>query len=371
MTTFHFVGAQDRHLSGHLDQPDGPELAYAVFVHCFTTTEQTTAAARISRALTMRGYGVLLLDFSQHSENDVEANRHNVVAAVAALENAGKVPSLLIGHGIGGAAVLAAAGDLPKIQAVATVAAPFNADPAERIRMLRRPLLILHAPQDKTVDIDNATAIFIAARHPKSFVSLDRADHLLTRAADAAYVAEVIAAWASRYLASHVPLRNEAQEGSVVIEETGEGKFQVEIRAGGARFLADEPVEVGGLGSGPTPYDLLGAGLGACTAMTLRMYARRKELDLRRVCVTVGHRRSRDETPPDIFVRKIRLAGQLDEAQRGRLLEIADRCPVHRTLTAGAQIRTEPDQDQRLAMVERPTQHGLDAETVIAASDAE
>lgn len=237
--------------------------------------------------------------------------------------------------------------------------------------MLRRPLLILHAPQDRTVDIDNATSIFIAARHPKSFVSLDRADHLLTRAADAAYVAEVIAAWASRYLAGHVPLRNEAQDGSVVIEETGEGKFQVEIRAGGARFLADEPVEVGGLGSGPTPYDLLGAGLGACTAMTLRMYARRKELDLGRVCVTVGHRRSRDETPPDIFARKIRLTGQLDDAQRARLLEIADRCPVHRTLTAGAQIRTEPDQDQHLAMVERPTQHGLDTKTVIAASDAE
>ena len=309
--------------------------------------------------------------------------------------------------------MLAAAGDLPDIKAVATVAAPFDVghvkrlfgsglarletegeaevtlggrpftvrrdfvedlaahDQASRIKALKRPLLILHAPQDAIVGIDNATSIFMAARHPKSFVSLDDADHLLTGSRDAAYVAEVIAAWASRYLSVDAPLRTEAQSGYVVVEETGEGAFQVEVRAGGAHFLADEPVEVGGLGSGATPYDLLGAALGACTAMTLRLYARGKGIPLEKVRVTVGHSKNKGAAPPDLFVRKVRLQGSLTDAQTKRLLEIADRCPVHRTLEGGARIDTAGDSAAPLPMVDRPSQHEIDTHDSIGAAERE
>lgn len=415
-TRFDFAGADGRHLSGRLDLPEGPVLAYALLAHCFTCTKNSVAAARIARALTARGFGVLRFDFTGLGESggvfadtSFSGNIQDLVAAAGAMVRAEMPPSLLIGHSLGGAAALAAAGDLPTVRAVATIAAPFEVahvkhllgdsldeleargeaqvdlggrpflirksfiddlaeqDQAARIRALRRPLLILHAPQDRTVDIDNASAIFLAARHPKSFISLDGADHLLTRVADAAYVADVIAAWASRYLAVDAPLRAQAQPGEVIVEETGEGNFQVEVHAGGAHFLADEPVEVGGLGSGPTPYDLLGAGLGACTAMTLRLYARGKGLPLNRVRVTVGHKRDKDAVPSDIFIREIRLSGPLNDAQRARLLEIADRCPVHRTLAQGAQIRTMPDEGQRPTCVESPVQHGLDAEAAVVA----
>jgi uncharacterized OsmC-like protein len=205
---------------------------------------------------------------------------------------------------------------------------------------LRRALLVLHAPTDRTVDIDNAARIFQAARHPKSFVSLDDADHLLTRAADSAYAAEVISAWATRYV-GRPPPRSAGEPGVVVVEETGEGSFQVEVMAGGVHFLADEPVEAGGLGSGPTPYDLLCAALGACTAMTIRAYARRKDLPLHRVRVCVGHARTKGETPPDGFMREIVLEGDLTDEQRARLVEIAERCPVHASLQRGARIGTE------------------------------
>jgi putative redox protein len=235
-------------------------------------------------------------------------------------------------------------------------------DLAARIKALRRPLLILHAPQDPIVGIENATTIFTAARHPKSFVSLDDADHLLTRPDDAAYVAAIVAAWASRYLRSASPLRSDAQPGHVTVEETGEGDFQVEVEAGGARFLADEPVEVGGLGSGPTPYDLLSAGLGACTAMTLRLYARRKGIKLHRAAIRVGHERQTGSAPNDVFIREIELDGELTEDERKRLMEIADRCPVHRTLEGGAAVRTEQAGVRSpLHTVESPSQHGRDA----------
>ena len=229
-----------------------------------------------------------------------------------------------------------------------------------RIKTLRRPLLILHAPRDRVVAIDNATSIFGAARHPKSFVSLDNADHLLTRGEDAEYVATVIAAWASRYVPP-LPLRSDAQPGYVVVEDTGEGDFQVEVEAGGARFLADEPVEVGGLGSGPTPYDLLSAGLGACTAMTLRLYARRKGIKLHRATVRVGHERQTGSMPEDVFIRQIELDGDFTDEQRNRLMEIADRCPVHRTLRGGAAVRNEPaGNETSLQAVESPSQHAKD-----------
>jgi putative redox protein len=297
------------------------------------------------------------------------------------MSRAGMTPTLLIGHSLGGAAVLAAAGDLPSVKAVATLAAPFDVqhvthlfasdlptllaqgeaqvnlggrpfrmrrsfvddlakhDQEQRIGSLRRALLVLHAPMDTTVDISNATRIFQAARHPKSFVSLDDANHLLTRAADAEYAAEVIAAWATRYVGKPPP-RMASERGQVVVEETGVGNFQVEVHAGTTHFLADEPADVGGLGSGPTPYELLSAGLGACTAMTLRMYARQKNWPLERVRVCVGHARDPRETPPDAFVRDIAIEGDLDASQRARLIEIAGRCPLHRSLGHGARVIT-------------------------------
>jgi putative redox protein len=304
-----------------------------------------------------------------------------MVVVVHSVEAAGRPPSLLIGHSLGGAAVLAAAGDLATVKAVATIGAPFEAehvtrlfgdkldellehgeaevslggrpfrmrrsfvdelrshDQGKRIAGLRRALLVLHAPRDAIVAIANATSIFQAARHPKSFVSLDDGDHLLTRTADAEYAATVIAAWASRYL-GEVPARNADDEGAVIVETTGEGDFQVAVRAAGARFLADEPVESGGLGSGPTPYDLLCAALGTCTAMTLGMYARRKAWPLKGVRVRVGHARSPDTTPADGFMRTIEIEGELGPEERGRLVEIAGRCPVHRSLEQGARVET-------------------------------
>ena len=292
-------------------------------------------------------------------------------------------PAVLIGHSFGGAAAVAAAADLPMVRALVTIASPFDAahvlhlfdaaalaeieargeaevllagrpfvvrkefiedlrrhDQGARIAALRRPLLVMHAPRDETVGVENATRIFMAAKHPKSFVSLDDADHLLSRQSDTDHAASVIASWASRYLPS-VPLTRAAgQEGDVVAEETGAGRFQVAIRAGGIRFLADEPESVGGLGSGPTPYDLVAAGLAACTTMTLRMYAERKGWTVDRIGTAVGHMKRPGETPADLFTRKIAVDGALEPLQRDRLLEIAGRCPVHRTLEQGALVQS-------------------------------
>jgi putative redox protein len=315
---------------------------------------------------------------------------------------AGRAPALLIGHSLGGAAVLAAAGGLPEVRAVTTIGAPFSpehvrallgdheADLAAKgeaevniggrpfrlrraffddlaqhdsqtvIHDLRRALLILHSPIDQIVDVANASQIFLAARHPKSFVSLDHADHLLTRAADADYAAEVIAAWASRYLETGEALRAADQPGFVIVEETGAGGYQLEAQAGEATFLVDEPVEAGGLGSGPTPYDLLNAALGACTAITLRMYAQRKGWPAGKIRVAVGHTRDPGKSPPDQFSRDISIAGPLDEAQRQRLLEIAEQCPVHRTLSGGARIATALDDAMPAAA--GPMEHSRDAE---------
>jgi uncharacterized OsmC-like protein/alpha/beta superfamily hydrolase len=414
---FDFTGSDGQHLCGQLDEPEGPALAYAVFAHCFTCTRKSLAAVRISRALMAKSLGVLSFDFTglgqsggEFADSSFSGNVRDLIAAASAMEAAGISPSLLIGHSFGGSAVLAAAGDLPMVEAVATLAAPFDVnhirhqfladdlakleaegeaevrlggrpfklkkgfiedlaqhDQAQRIRALKRSLLVMHAPLDDYVGIENATRIFEAARHPKSFVSLDGADHLLTKARDANYVAEVIAAWASRYLAGEAPLRTATQQGYVVVEETGQGAFQAEVSAGGAHFFVDEPVEVGGLGSGPTPYDLLSAGLGACTTMTLRMYARAKSLPLDRIRVTVGHKRVR-ELPTDRFVREIRLTGALSDDQKKRLLEIADKCPVHRTLH-GAGIETGLETAQPLPAVDNPTEHAIETEGGILEAD--
>lgn len=405
-TDFNFANTGGRELSGVLERGDGSVRAWAVFAHCFTCDKTSLAATRLSRALAAQGVGVLRFDFTGLGESEGDFGRglsgdvQDVVCAARAMADQGMSPQLLVGHSFGGAAVLAAAGELDMIKAVAVIGAPFDAehvlthiDPAledaaagqrvpveiggrafelgadfvrdirghnqkARIENLGRALLVLHSPVDEIVSIDNASGIFLAARHPKSFVSLDHANHLLTDRADSDYAASVVAAWAGRYL-DLAPEPVEPPIQGVRVEETGAGKFQVRVITPSTSFLADEPVSVGGLDSGPTPYDLLSAGLGACTAMTCRLYAERKNWPLQRVVVEVGHT-AKTASEPDRFVRKIAFQGDLDEAQHVRLLEIADRCPVHRTLTESAVVDTErlPDDQPDAGAENCPDGHG-------------
>jgi putative redox protein len=387
---FDFDCADGRRVRARLDRPDGQVRAWALFAHCFTCGKDNLAATRISRALAGEGVGTLRLDFAGIGEKGVAAMPHgftvdvgDLVAAGEYMTSRGCAPGLLVGHSLGGAAAIAAAGDLPSIKAVATVGAPFDVahvlhllgpgaetvkpgerhevcvggrpvsvgagfaddlkmqDQKTRLANLKRALLVLHSPVDQIVGIEESAGIFQAARHPKSFVSLDTADHLLSKPADAAYAASVIAAWAARYLDSMEAEAVKAPaDGVVRVAETGAGKFQVKVEAGGAMLLADEPVSVGGLASGPTPYELVAAGLGACTVMTLRLYADRKGLALERASVEVRHQKQAGQTPADLFERTLTLEGDLSPEQRERMFEIADKCPVHRTLEAGARVVT-------------------------------
>jgi uncharacterized OsmC-like protein/alpha/beta superfamily hydrolase len=396
-----FAGAGGEALAARLDLPAGEPRAYALFAHCFTCSKDIFAAKRIAGALAEGGIAVLRFDFTglghsggEFANTNFSSNVDDLIAAAEYLRANRAAPKLLIGHSLGGAAVLAAAARVPEAVAVATIGAPSdpghvahlfqgaadeiaaegeaevelagrrfrvkkqflddiaaqNLEPA--LGTLRKALLLFHAPRDETVGIDNAGQIFGAAKHPKSFVSLDDADHLLSRKADAVYVAQVLAAWADRYLGmereSAPPL--EADPGGVAVRERGNGRFAQEIAAGRHRFAADEPADYGGDDSGPTPYDLLLAGLGACTTMTLRMYAERKGWPLDRAEVRLTHEKihARDcadcETRDgriDRIDRRLKLEGPLEAAQREKLLEIADKCPVHRTLTGEIKINTE------------------------------
>ncbi len=395
-----FQGAGGESLSARLDRPSGEIAAYAVFAHCFTCTKDIFAAARIASGLAEAGVAVLRFDFTGLGHSDGEfantnfsSNVADLVAAADFLRETRAAPKLLIGHSLGGAAVLAAAGRVPEAVAVATIGAP--ADPAHlqhlfqdarpeieavgeaevllagrpfkikrqflediaaqkleaEIGRLGKALMVFHAPRDQTVGIENAARVFVAARHPKSFVSLDDADHLLTRKADAVYVAIVLAAWASRYL--HLGAGKDdlapVGAGSVRVAESGEGRFTQTIMAGPHVLRADEPESFGGLDSGPSPYDLLLAGLGACTSMTVRLYAERKGIALDAVAVELRHEKIHAEDCADcktrngkidLIDRKLTLVGDLSDEQRTRLLEIADKCPVHRTLTSEVEIRT-------------------------------
>jgi uncharacterized OsmC-like protein/alpha/beta superfamily hydrolase len=396
-----FSGSQGHSLAARLDLPGGQPRAVALFAHCFTCSKDVFAASRISSRLSELGIATLRFDFTglgssegEFANTDFSSNIEDLVKAADWLREEHQAPSLLVGHSLGGAAVLAAAGEIPEAKAVATIGAPFDSahvlesfaghidgierdgeasvelagrqfkirkdfvddvrkqNMQERIAGLRRALLVFHAPHDATVGIDNAGLIFTAAKHPKSFISLDDADHLLTRGADAIYVADVLAAWAGRYLPD-VETRITATPSdskTVRVAETGAGAFQQDVIAAGHRLLADEPADVGGLGSGPSPYDYLAAALGACTSMTLRMYATHKNLDLGPITVDVTHGKVHAADCVDCaegrkgridrFERTICVAGPLPADIDDKLVEIAGKCPVHRTLEASSVVVT-------------------------------
>ena len=397
-TRFTFPGHDGQQLAARLDLPEGPHLATALFAHCFTCSKDIPAARRIAARLSSMGIAVLRFDFTGlgHSEGEFEntnftTNVHDLVAASAELARRGMCPSLLVGHSLGGAAVLKAAPQMKNIKAVVTLGAPFDPEHVTKnftdalpqiirdgvaevslggrpfrisndflqdiakgkltpaIRALNAALLVLHAPRDATVSIDNASEIFLAAKHPKSFITLDGADHLLSRAEDAEYAADVIATWAKRYIDMPSPAPPVGTpEGVLRVSEADPNGFLQDVQSGPHHLLADEPAAYGGTNKGLTPYGFLSAGLGACTSMTIRMYARRKGWPLASVSVDVTHNKvhgqdagTETKSKIDSFVRTITLQGDLDDSQRARLLEIADRCPVHQSLERSNHIETK------------------------------
>jgi putative redox protein len=397
---FQFTGEGGHQLAAALDLPDGEPSVYALFAHCFTCGKDVLAARRIATALAAKGIAVLRFDFTGigSSEGDFanatfSSNVADLVRAANHLRETRKAPALLIGHSLGGAAILAAASQIAEAKAVITIAAP--SDPAHvtglfkehiedikrqgkvevllagrpftitreflddvtehglmaRVTLLRKALLVMHSPTDDTVGIDNATRIFLSAKHPKSFVSLADADHLLSQKKDSAYAADVIAAWAERYvdLAAQPAADPGEAPRQVVVRETRNSKFQQTVTVGPHHLIADEPVSAGGDDTGPGPYDFLLAGLGACTSMTMRLYADRKSLPLERVTVTLKHNKIHAEDCAECETREgvldqidrvIAMDGALEPEQRQRLMEIADKCPVHRTLQSEIRILT-------------------------------
>ena len=394
-----FPGHDGTALAARLDLPEGPHVATALFAHCFTCGKDIPAARRIAARLAGLGIAVLRFDFTGlgHSGGEFEntsftSNVEDLIAANGYLASRGMVPSLIIGHSLGGAAVLRAAAQLDTIKAVVTIGAPFDpghvthnfSDALSQIEAegsaevdlggrkfrigkgfvddvsstglsasianLKAALLVLHAPLDTIVGIENAGEIFGAAKHPKSFVTLDGADHLVTSPQDAEYVASVIATWSERYLDIARPAPPPGTpEGVLRVSEADPNGFLNDITSGeGHHLVADEPLAYGGTNKGLSPYGLLSAGLGACTSMTIRMYARRKGWPLEHVSVDVSHDKVHAQDAEtsvgdkvDEWLRRIKLTGPLDETQRTRLLEIADKCPVHRTLERSSTVITE------------------------------
>ena len=393
-----FPGASGATLAARLEAPAERPRAYALFAHCFTCSKESKAATYISAALADRGIAVLRFDFTglggsegDFANTNFSSNIGDLVAAANFLRKTYRAPAVLIGHSLGGTAMLAAAQKIPETLAVATIGSPYDPDHVLRllkdslgaiqaegealvdiagrefrikkqflddiqgrklgdtVARLGRALMVMHSPRDTIVDIDNAAKIFMAAKHPKSFVSLDPADHLLSRREDALYAGQLLAAWAERYLdvkPNEIPA---PPPGKVFVRETREGKFTNQVFVGRHVIRADEPVAAGGLDTGLSPYDLLCAALGACTAITLRLYADLKGIPLERVSVELKHEKihatdcaecETREGKIDRIDRLIGLEGTLDPAQRQKLLEIANKCPVHRTLHSEVVIPT-------------------------------
>ncbi len=400
-----FPGHAGSKLAARFDRPPGVMQAVALFAHCFTCSKDIFAASRIAAALNANGIGVLRFDFTglgasegEFSNTNFSSNVQDILSAVDFLREKDMPSTVLIGHSLGGAAVLAAAPQIKDVSAVVTIGAPSTADHVthnfhanldeikdkgaaevtlagrkfkiakqflddvanqdflSQIGRMKKALLVCHAPRDEIVGVDNATDIFAAARHPKSFLSLDDADHLLSRREDAVYVADVIAAWASRFFESQGKVsdqdnseQSQLEDGVVEVSETGSGKFTQRVRVGTHVLTADEPKGIGD-DRGPAPHDLVLAGLGACTAMTVRMYADRKEIPLDHVSVYLTRQRINAEDCDDCdtkegeieeISRRIKVVGTLDESVRDKLLEIANKCPVHRSLTGEVKIRSE------------------------------
>lgn len=377
-------------LAARLDYAAGQHRGWAIFAHCFTCSKDVLAASRVAQELAMEGIGTLRLDFTglgqsegQFADTNFTSNLDDIATAAAWLTEHHDAPGLLVGHSLGGAAVLAAAASLPSVKGVATIGAPADpqhvehlfADKLDEIKAndeaevsiggrpirvgksfvedlmthdakaviggLGLDMLVLHSPIDQIVGIENAAAIYSAAKHPKSFVSLDKADHLLTKREDSHFAARMISAWAARCLGDGTEIA-EAEDGGVMVQSSPESPLAHDIRVGVHRMRADEPPSFpGGKDSGPAPYDFLKAGLGACTAITIRLVAERKQWPLDGCKVMVHHRvEGEGDNKQDIFTRELVLEGPLDEEQRAYLLGIANRCPVHKTLERSSHVDT-------------------------------
>ncbi len=393
-----FHNKSEELLAGRLELPvDRHPHNFAIFAHCFTCSKNLTAVKNIGRALSAAGFGVLRFDFTGlgESEGDFEntnfsGNVDDLIAAADFLEKNYKAPTLLIGHSLGGAAAIFAAAKLPSIKAVAVINSPSdpshvtnmlqsNRDEITRngkavvslggrnftikkqflddieskslmtvVSKLKKAILILHSPQDRTVGIKNAEDIYNAAHHPKSFVSLDSVDHLLTNKEDSIYIGTVIASWASRYV--EIPEEQiVSSKSSVAASLDNEDIFTTNLKLGNHYLFADEPTAFGGNNFGPSPYEFLSGGLAACTAMTIQMYARRKKWDLKNVEVHINYNKEHamdcencedDSAKIDTFIREIKFEGNLDQAQTQKLLEIADKCPIHKTMITKTQVVT-------------------------------
>lgn len=394
-----FTNAEGQQLVGRLELPINQHPHnFAIFAHCFTCNKNLSAVKNITRELTSNGFGVLRFDFTGlgESEGDFEntnfsGNVDDLISASNYLKENYTAPTLLIGHSLGGAAVIFAASNIDSVKAVATIGAPSNPKHVEHLiqssveeiktngianvniggrpftikkqflddietkslpdvaKNLRKALLVMHSPQDTTVGIANAEEIYIAARHPKSFVSLDGADHLLMRKEDSIYVGSVIASWAKRYIS--IPKTNTVSTThQAVASLDAEDGFTTQMTVGNHTMMADEPTSYGGNDFGPSPYELVSAGLSACTAMTVQMYVKRKGWDLQNIEVHTSHTKvakqaiengEQKEIKVDTFNREIKLKGNLDEKQIQRILQIADKCPVHKTLHSDIDVVTK------------------------------